>query len=168
LQVTTGPGPSTPSPAAMGPQGASPFAVAPSLPSMVPAPANVPPAMAQGAPAGPPPGAPPPAAPGGAGGIRPQPAPIQPHQLQRLQQLRAQAAQHPQVFGPVLMDYAAELKRQSSTPEQLVLSRPNAAGHAMITGKTSGRLYGLRTPSGAIVPAPQAPPPVPTPPRPPS
>jgi len=156
----------------MGSTGASPFAVAPSLPSMAPAPADVPPAMAQGAPAGPPPGAPPPAAPGGAGGgppaITPQPAPIQPHQLDRLQQLRAQAAQHPQVFGPVLMDYAAELKRQQSTPEQLVLSRPNAAGHAMITGKTSGRLYGLRTPSGAVIPAPQAPPPIPMPPRPPA
>jgi hypothetical protein len=96
----------------------------------------------------------PPSAPGGQGGqITPQPFPVQPAQFQRLNQLKAAAQAQPQLYMQQYLAYRNELAQQASTPEQLEISRPNDVGQITITGKSSGRVYGVQNVPGAMTAA---------------
>ena len=129
VQVSTGPDPTGPTQGAVGPTGASPVAVA-------------------GQQAGP--------QPSGftaqQNGFTAQPVPLSPAQIQRYQALESMAAKDPRYLQP-LVDYRNALHQQLSTPEELAQTRPNDAGQITVTGKSSGRLYGVVSPQGIQIAA---------------
>lgn len=165
MQVSNGPGPSMPAPQG-GPQGApqaSPFQVASNGPIQAPsAPAGpmggqMPPQgppQAPGGPQGPMAGPMQPHAPQfGQQGWTPPPVPINPGQWQQLQRLKQLAQQYPQMYGPQLQQFADGLRAQQTKPEELDISRPNDAGQITVTGKTTGQVYGVRSPDGVMIAA---------------
>jgi hypothetical protein len=144
LQVSTGPDPSVASPGAQGPAAASPFQ--PQNPAQSsPGAANSPPPQPGGGASSQPQF--------GQPGWQPPPVPLNSQQFAQFQRLRALAQQSPQLYMAQYQQMVQQLHQQLSTPEPLDISRPNEAGQVTVTGKLTGRVYGLQSPSGAVVAA---------------